>query len=84
MDIDVTSLFVASKGKKKSIKLTKIVKIEDKIISSERLNEFQLNFWEEWITLKETKKQNFTLSSESILFEIPWVKVCELAIFHSI
>ena len=64
--------------------MTKIVKIEDKIISSERLNEFQLNFWEECITLKETKKQNFTLSSESILFEIPWVKVCELAIFHSI
>ena len=34
---------------KKSIKLTKIVKIEKvKIMPSERLDEFQLNLWEEW------------------------------------
>ena len=46
----LTSLvfFVANKGKK-SIKLTKIVKIKEvKIMSSERLDEFQLNFREEW------------------------------------
>ena len=43
MDVDVISFFVANKGKK-SIKLTKIVKIKEvKIMSSERLDEFQLN-----------------------------------------
>ena len=48
MDVDVISFFVANEGKK-SIKLTKIVKIKEvKIMSSERLDEFQLNFREEW------------------------------------
>ena len=43
MDVDVISFFVANEGKK-SIKLTKIVKIKEvKIMSSERLDEFQLN-----------------------------------------
>ena len=41
IDADAISFFVASKFKKKSIKVTEIVKIEEvEIVSSERLDEF--------------------------------------------
>ena len=57
----------------KNKKLTKIVKIEKvKFISSERLDKFQWNCWEKcnlwWYSV--TEKQSFTLSSDSIFFEI--------------
>ena len=47
MDVDITNFLWQVKVKKPTI-LTKIVKIKEvKIISSERLDEFRLNFWEE-------------------------------------
>ena len=48
MDVDITN-FLWQVKVKKSIILTKIVKIKEvKIITSERLDEFQLNLLEEW------------------------------------
>ena len=69
--------FVANKGKK-SIKLTKIVKIKEvKIMSSERLDEFQLNWrMELMMTLKVTKKTLNSLQRVYVLKYILRVKVC--------
>ena len=75
----LTSLvfFVPNKGKK-SIKLTKIVKIKEvKIMSSERLDEFQLNWrMELMMTLKVTKKTLNSLQRVYVLKYILRVKVC--------
>ena len=45
---------------------------EVKIHIFERLDEFQRNSWEkcDFMILKVTTKQSFTLSSESMIFEI--------------